>query len=476
VFVKFEQHSYCCAVNRATKLFLGLLLIAAVSYLFSKGEPSSTSISGLKAKNQSESVIPTRTPQAQKPGPVPKQSPTIESGLPDEPFNPNEWPLLNFPTPSDQTPTPEAIATPLATLAVDILVTPSPQATAKSEAALSLEALREAQNQAEQSDGMIRGRRSSTQVLADGAAAPTATPSDETTPLPRLSGQARGYTMPYFMQASARDAVLKQIQTLLEAQIDQVYLGVLSDGSFGKDFNFLDETIQKLSKDGRSLTLVIYITNGPTQRSFDTTDIRAGFNLISPLDFRELIQHDSRIRDRYLNMLDEALPSFELNKSLNSKSTNIVIPMLEDNLDQDGYRAIRALTQSKVSGLARIIRNPCPGCFDGNDTNTLGDGLESHLTSELSQLSADDGFSLDGIGYRFDSDPADTQLSTASVKQLLNTALTRKLAYFGLWRVQRQGRNTVGILHPDKRAYEIPSDEQSQVEIELLREGLTAAK
>ena len=43
--------------------------------------------------------------------------------------------------------------------------------------------------------------------------------------------------------------------------------------------------------------------------------------------------------------------------------------------------------------------------------------------------------------------------------------------YFGLWRAQRQGLYGQ-VVHPDQRVYEVPTEEQKQVEIELLRTGL----
>jgi len=289
--------------------------------------------------------------------------------------------------------------------------------------------------------------------------------------LPRLAGQARGYTMLYLMQPEARNTVELQIQAMLDAEIQDLYLGVLTDGTFGKDFNYFRSTLDRLSTGGRKITLVIYLTNGPTMRRFDSTPIDAGFSKIDPIVFRELIQEDSATRNRFLELVEEVKPIFEYNKSLNSQNTNIAVVMLEDNLDSTSYLAMRQLASSVLGDSVIYMRNPCPRCYEGNDIYSYGDRLELHRPEGLHALSAGDGFTLDGESYHFPEESG-SGLTLEEVEFFKAMSMDQGLRYFGLWRTQRQGLQEGQSVHPRDRIYEVPSAAQLEKEIQLLRSGL----
>lgn len=297
----------------------------------------------------------------------------------------------------------------------------------------------------------------------------SAVPSPSLAPL--LEGPARGYTLLYLMQPNARQAVERQLQTLIDARIKNVYIGVLTDGTFGKDFEYLGLVLRKFVGADRNVTLELYLTNGATMREFETTEINAGFNRIDPIKFRDLIRHDQNTRGRFLNMLREVKPIFDLNRRLHPRNRNIATMMLEDNLDQDSYSAMRELARSVLADEVIYMRNPCLGCYEGNDDESLGDGIESHDVNSLGVLSSQDGISLDGTGFSLQ--PSGSELSFGQVGELLRIAAQRNLRFVGLWKVERQGRTLSSEAKPpSEREFEVASDDEMEREAELLRAGL----
>lgn len=324
---------------------------------------------------------------------------------------------------------------------------------------------------------VTRGERASNPAPLPQGDAPTESPTPEEEPegLPRVTGQARGYVMLYLMHPRARATVQRQVQSLLDSEINEVYLGVLTDGTFGKDFSFFAQVVRTLNQGGRVVTLVVYLTNGSTMRRFNDTSIVAGFNTIDPEIFRDLIVSDAAIRNRFAEMAAEVRPVLELNLALNPFNQNIVVVMLEDNLDARAYAAMREIARSELGDLVEFVRNPCPGCYPGNDDNSLGGSVEVHSAPLLAIANLGDGFSLDGSGYRFSGESGELSFPPAQVQALLGQSLQRGIRYFGLWRAERQGLSPNGDgqrLHPDERRYEVPSDAQLKIETELLRSGL----
>ncbi|NDC38081.1 MAG: hypothetical protein EBZ48_08505, partial [Proteobacteria bacterium] len=270
---------------------------------------------------------------------------------------------------------------------------------------------------------------------------PTATPT--VTPTPTISpvgGQATGYMMLQLMEPAARQSVERQIKILLDSKVMTLYLGVLVDGTFEKDYPYLANVVRRLNTEGRSLTLSLFFSNGSAQRSYETAYPGGLFNTIEPVNFRSLIEFDPTTQNTFRSAVAEALPVYDLNLSLNSNNKNYAVPMLEDNLDYNSYRAMRRITRAALQGKAEVMRNPCPGCSSDRLSNAdpLGSGLESHSPSDIPKLSRRDGFAFDGpAGFSF---PGETfGLSLDEVKRLKEIAIARELRYIGLWRGQRQG-------------------------------------
>jgi hypothetical protein len=342
-----------------------------------------------------------------------------------------------------------------------------------------LDALRElARSQAaaeQQSLGFAGGPPAATPapVVSLAAATVTATPTPQETPLPLVGGQARGFTMLYLMHPHARTTVERQVDTLLRANIRELYLGVLVDGTFGSDFGYLGSVVERLASAQHPLTLVLYLSNGPTMRRHDGS-IDAGFDLIAPEDFRAFIRWNQQIRSQFQQIAGHAKAVFDLNKQLNQNGRNIAIVQLEDNLEHDSYKAARDLAAAVLGDGVELYRNPCLGCYAGNDNDTLGDGIESHSIDSLSELSGPIGFTFDGNGYYVvpNEGSVGNTVEPDRMVSLLSQAEGSQLSYVGLWRAQRQGIYGGDLPPPDQRVYEVPTPEMSDLEVQFLRAGL----
>lgn len=287
-----------------------------------------------------------------------------------------------------------------------------------------------------------------------------------------VDGQARGYTILSLMQPEARASAEAMIENLLASRLRSVYLGVLVDGTFGWSPGYLTDVVRRLNSDGRTLTLVLYIVNGATMRNHESTVIDAAFTQVNPLIFRDLIRFDPSTRGEFIALASRIRPVLQLNKGLNSENRNITMVMLEDNLDRESYRATRDLATNILSGVSEVGRNPCLGCFEGNDTSVGPEPLEVHQLDELRLLRPGDGYSLDGLGYYFSTDSDQRGLDEATMHTLLDATRDAGIAYIGLWRFDRQGLGADKRERPDERSYAIPTPTQLEKERELLRYGL----
>ena len=298
------------------------------------------------------------------------------------------------------------------------------------------------------------------------------TPAEEGAKLVPVTGQARGYNMIYLMHPAARDTVESQVEAMRVSGLKEQYLGVLTDGTFGKNIPYLQNVVQRLNEKSDSLTLVLYLTNGPTMRN-NSFDSRAGFNQIDPEDFRSKIRFDPFIQEQFRYMAREVKPVLEANKNESPNNKNIIIVMLEDNLDMESYVAMRDLARTEIGSLASFVRNPCASCYDGNDDDPAGDPIEEHNPFHVVGLKSGDAFSNDGVTFYFpwESQVGDS-ISLNDLKNFQQAAWQKGTAYFGLWRAERQGIYNGSKIDPNKRVYEKPTLEQLVQEVRLLRDGL----
>ncbi len=330
--------------------------------------------------------------------------------------------------------------------------------------------------QAEQAaldNGMMGGVRVS---RGSGIVAPPDDSGPIGSPLVWTSGQPRGYTMLYAMQPEARAVVESHIETMRAARIREPYIGVLVDGTFGLDFEYLKTIIARLSVE-RNLTMVLYLTNGATQRAWETTKIDAPFVTKDPKLFRSEILFDQKLRAQFSAIAAQARNILQYSLEQNPANQNLVSVMLEDNLDLTAYRSMRDLARQEVGSLASFIRSTCLRCFDskdeGSDADTDGDAREEHKLELFSVLKRGDAFSLDGVGFAYPGEVAGVGVSPEQLSANIQASYLRGLRFFGLWRENWQGVVSEGNkLTPDKRSYLPSTPEQEAFELSMLRLGL----
>jgi hypothetical protein len=333
--------------------------------------------------------------------------------------------------------------------------------------------LNEAQGSQLSNDEFFSGVRVSQGAGLLGPVEPTPQPTPAVKGLPWLEGQSRGYTMLYAMQPQARAVVERQVQAMLTAHIKDLYIGVLIDGTFGRDFEYLRSIIARLSAEGRRLTVALYLSNGPTMRRWRETTITALFAKINPVEFRQRIRREQRLQSEYLDVARQAQRIFLFNTGSYPANSNVAIVMLEDNLDQASYRVMRDLARSVVREAAVIMRNPCVGCLSGNDGDTLGDAREEHTLERFDLLQPGDAFSFDGIGFAYPGMPPTTEVPSDGVLSVMVNSFAKGLRYVGLWRHEWQGvEEGVPNPHPEQRPYTPSNDDQVNFEVEALRMGL----
>ena len=300
------------------------------------------------------------------------------------------------------------------------------------------------------------------------------TPLPDEGGLPWVGGQGRGYAMLYALQPEARPVVEANVSTLLAARVREPFIGVLIDGTFGKDFAYLRELIRRLNVDGRNLQLALYIANGPAQRRYKNPPYEVPFVRLRPEDFRrEIRRSNSAAQIQYLQMLSDARMLFEYNLKTNPDARNFAVVMLEDNLERDSFRAMAQLAREQVEAVATIVRNPCVDCYSGNDGESVGYAIEDHSVERFDLLDSNGAFTLDGTGFSYPNEVDGQGITPEQVISLSNGAYQRGLRYFGLWREEWQGIENGQLLKdPKSRVYVASSAEETDFEVTVLRSGL----
>jgi hypothetical protein len=302
----------------------------------------------------------------------------------------------------------------------------------------------------------------------------SSTPPPEDGGLQWVGGQGRGYAMLYALQPEARAVVESNVSTLLAARVREPYIGVLIDGTFGKDFGYLRELIRRLNADGRNLHLALYLANGPAQRRYKNPPYEVPFVRIRPEDFRRDIRRtNSNEQIQYLTMVSDARMLFEYNLKTNPEARNFAVVMLEDNLERDSFRAMAQLAREQLEAVATVVRNPCVTCYSGNDGESVGYPIEEHSVERFNLLIEGGGYTLDGVGFAYPNESGGQGVTAEQVISLANGAYQRGLSYFGLWREEWQGIENGQLLKdPRDRVYVASAAEETDFELTVLRSGL----
>jgi hypothetical protein len=274
------------------------------------------------------------------------------------------------------------------------------------------------------------------------------------------------------MQPEARTQANVLTTILHRSCLKNVALNYLVDGTFDFDDRLLANHIDLLTENNRRLFLYFYMTNGPAQRRGDDGSYKTFGNDVSPKRFRTLIQYDPEVREEYKALVDRLAPSILYAQSRGAVVS--IIPMLEDNLNDEAFEAMVDLTLEALplNAYVSIGRNPCPSCEDGNSYG-VPDGvfLEVHTASPYINLS-DVVITNDGYTYA-DSDSVTPNSLTLGEMALLRDRAVDLNSVFILWNAKRQGLDTEfsgGILpEPAQRDYPIPSITERRELLDFLQ-------
>jgi hypothetical protein len=454
-----------------TGFLLATFLVLAVPYVISQ-----------RAKNeQTTPAALTLTPQAtseetgqnlNKIKPLPTEPTTLPAATPLQDVVLDTLPLeldLSETAVPSSTPTikPQKLGAPDTAL---------PQATSSNPALSALQDIERAHPDDSLQGPLVGFLRSSNGSNAQPTNTPVASQTGSSN-LPLVGGQARGYVLLYLMHPRARQTTEAQIQNLIDANIQQVYLSVLVDGTFGKDHAYLQSVLQRLHDAGKEITLVQYLVSGPTMRTKDTP-IRTYFSQRDPIDFRTIDLYEPDTQQEIIKVAREARASFEKNNQLSPNNISIVSVMLEDNLESVSYRMMRNIASQAIGNSALFLRSACPSVPNmDNDEESWGDPLELHKVEEFARLQAGDAYTLDGVDVTYPGDTNSGDIDVEEVRQMIQASYTKGLRLFGLWRKNRQGIGAQGVkVHPDNRDFAVPTSAELELERSLLREGLAPLK
>ena len=324
---------------------------------------------------------------------------------------------------------------------------------------------------------------SSSSSSSSGATNSTASTAGTPTPL-ALSSQSnqctslldsapRGLACLHCTQPEARSQARQIRSTLLGSCLKNVAINYLVDGTFSFDHAFLLDEITELTSGGRKLFISFYLSNGPAQRRYDTTDIDSFGTHIAPEDFRYRIQHDPILQGEYQSIVDRLVPILRYARQRGASVA--VIPMLEDNLSDRAFDAMLELTLAVIPPSISISvgRNPCPGCYDGNGSR-IPDGVFEELHTDWRGIGIQNGIvSNDGRNYSSPASgiPLDADTTLDELRAVRDAAGNANNIFI-LWNAARQGLPTTSgeFPVPSSRFYApISSQERSEL-LSFLRE------
>ncbi len=290
-----------------------------------------------------------------------------------------------------------------------------------------------------------------------------------------LSGTPRGLACLHCTEPGAHEQAHILSLLLFRSCVKNIAINYLVDGTFSYDQDLLEEQISLLTSGNRTLFLHFYLSNGPNQRRWRSTPLNVLGSGMPPETFRERILFDAQLQQDFKNIILRLIPVLRFAQSRNAVIS--IVPMLEDNLDDDAFQKLYELTLETIPPdiYFSVGRSPCPGCRDGNtDGRPQGVFLERHTAGR--SVGVEDGLvTNDGDTYRFGpSSREQVDLSLSDLARTRDSADSRN-DIFILWKGERQGRyngNNGPYINPSDREYEIPSFEERQALIDFLKEGL----
>lgn len=282
-----------------------------------------------------------------------------------------------------------------------------------------------------------------------------------------LNGLVRGISTMNMQHPNARAQAETIIQTLIDSKLKDVCLNLLCDGSFGSNTPFVKEQIKKLQASGCRVHMLYYVTNGPSQRDWANTQVPGAFTRVPPEDFRQAIRKDYSTRGKFKELCRRIRPLIE------QADINYVCPMLEDNLDNNGFVAALGLCKEMLGATVKAyVRNPCPGCYPGNTAFAHGTKEEYHIHSQdrLDQIPKNGVLSNDGMALLFkgESNYYNRKAEYLPEWQDAKHIAGARNTWFYLWFPKYQGLGAQAPANPNDRSFVVPAESERRQIINFL--------
>mgnify|MGYP006969500161 CR=1 FL=1 len=128
-------------------------------------------------------------------------------------------------------------------------------------------------------------------------------------------------------------------EILIESRVANPAMNFIIGGGFGIDPGRLNHIVQKLGVGGRRPHILLYVTNGASQRQFDTTPVQGLGTQISPEDWRWHVMNNPSVIETYKNLIRTYSQSYESLKALGGEI--IFCPAQEDNLTNGAFQKLK---------------------------------------------------------------------------------------------------------------------------------------
>lgn len=250
---------------------------------------------------------------------------------------------------------------------------------------------------------------------------------------------------------SARDNAMALASIMRRSCRANVATTILLDGTFGDDLQLVQDVIEETTREGATLHLYVYLSNGPWQRRNLPGGIGTEY---SGGEWSWRIQSDPGLQQQFTDNIRNLAPVFQA--LADSGGVLYLIIGLEDNLTYDGARQTEFLMESTMAQAFpnqdySAGRNPCCGA---DESLTDGYFRDSHNIrwSPPNGLSTNDGedFEIEEIPFYI------TQAGIAG-------------ASFVYWTRDFQGI-APGNVFPDPaiRHYRVPDEEEQEALRDLI--------
>ena len=275
----------------------------------------------------------------------------------------------------------------------------------------------------------------------------------------------RGLAMLHGQMGGAKTQIKTLTQIILDSKVKEPCVNVLCGGGFGANIPWLLDLVNTLNQGGRQLHLLLYMTNGPSQRHYSNTPVDGLFTRISPERLRDKIQSSTEYHQVFQDHCRKFVGIFERNSVLGG--TNYVCPQLEDNLTNSAFGAMISLMEPIFPENVKRVRNACSGCYKGNESKVPEWVLKESHGAGISDKTA--FYTNDGTTYLFDGE----QTTYPRSIPLSGLSGTRKMCAikripFILWSAKYQGLSNKTPA-PALRDYVIPTARERAELIQFLQ-------